>query len=124
MRGERPRGGHRKVGIACERRRRISMRFLQDASSIDTELRRLLRQFQSFRWAIAWASTSFEAYELLRRRRDSIRRMVVGIHFYQTHPDFIAEFLEHEEVRFQMNPDGVFHPKIYLFEDGKGRWEV
>jgi hypothetical protein len=73
---------------------------------------------------MAWASTSFEAYEALRRRRDSIRRMVVGIHFYQTHPDFIAEFREHENVRFQMNPDGVFHPKLYLFEDGEGRWEA
>ena len=86
------------------------MRFLPDAGSVHGELRRLLKQNLTLRWAVAWASTSFEAYEALKRRRDSIRRMVVGIHFYQTHPDFIAEFREHENVRFQMNPDGVFHP--------------
>jgi hypothetical protein len=100
------------------------MKFLQDATSIDTELRRLLKKYREFRWATAWASTSFEAYETLKRRRNSIRRMVVGIHFYQTHPDFIAEFLDHENVRFQMNPDGVFHPKLYLFEGDEGRWEA
>lgn len=49
--------------------------------------------------------------------------MTVGIHFYQTHPDFIGAFLSHESVRFVMNPSGVFHPKLYLFEFEGGAWE-
>jgi HKD family nuclease len=62
-------------------------------------------------------------FDLLAEHRDKIEQLTVGVHFYQTHPDFIAEFLDHDGVRFVMNPSGVFHPKLYMFELPKGRWE-
>jgi hypothetical protein len=49
--------------------------------------------------------------------------MVVGTHFYQTNPEFIEAFLDCSNVRFVWNPDGVFHPKVYLFEKPTGEWE-
>lgn len=49
--------------------------------------------------------------------------MVVGTHFYQTHPQFMSAFLATPRVRFVLNPDGVYHPKVYLFEKPRGRWE-
>ncbi len=51
-----------------------------------------------------------------------IEQLTVGVHFYQTDPDFIEAFLEHPGAQFVMNPDGVFHPKLYLFEHKDGSW--
>jgi hypothetical protein len=65
----------------------------------------------------------FKAFDLLATNAKKIERMVVGTHFYQTHPDFIESFLIHPNVRFVLNPDGVFHPKVYLFEKTGGEWE-
>lgn len=47
----------------------------------------------------------------------------MGIHFYQTHPNFIKEFIDDEKVKFKTNPNGIFHPKIYLFQNNENDWE-
>ncbi|HHB52327.1 MAG TPA: NgoFVII family restriction endonuclease [Saprospiraceae bacterium] len=49
--------------------------------------------------------------------------MIVGTHFYQTHPDFIKEFIESNKVRFIINSSGIYHPKFYLFSNNKKDWE-
>jgi len=49
--------------------------------------------------------------------------MIVGTHFYQTHPQFIEHFLNHPNGRFILREDGVFHPKVYLFLKDHGEWE-
>ncbi len=41
--------------------------------------------------------------------------MIVGTHFYQTHPDFLEEFIGNESVRVASSSGGVFHPKLYFF---------
>jgi hypothetical protein len=84
-----------------------------------------MRQSSSCEAAVAWASTGFEAFDLLVKHYEKIRRMVVGLHFHQTSPDFIEAFLTHDEkVRFVKNTEGVFHPKVYLFEMSRGEWEA
>jgi phosphatidylserine/phosphatidylglycerophosphate/cardiolipin synthase-like enzyme len=35
----------------------------------------------------------------------------------------MEKFLTHPGVRFLLNPDGVFHPKVYLFEKAGRKWE-
>jgi hypothetical protein len=62
--------------------------------------------------------------DLLVNNSRKIGKMVVGIHFYQTHPRFIETFLGDRRVRFVMNPDGIFHPKTYLFELAGGSWQL
>jgi hypothetical protein len=99
------------------------MRMLTTASDISGELIRLIRGCSSCQVAVAWASVGFPAFDLLVRNGPKIERMVVGTHFYQTHPEFIETFLHHPGVRFVLNPDGVFHPKVYLFERAEGEWE-
>ena len=49
--------------------------------------------------------------------------MVVGTHFYQTHPDFMKEFIDSRQVKFILKPNGIYHPKAYLFENTKSDWE-
>lgn len=56
--------------------------------------------------------------------KDKIQKIVVGIHFYQTHPDFIEAFLNNRKVRFIQQPEGTFHPKLYIFTDKLDKWEL
>jgi hypothetical protein len=72
--------------------------------------------------AVAWASTSFPGYDALLRERTKIIRAAVGILFYQTHPAFIQQFISDSRFRFVLNPSGVFHPKLYLFETSESSW--
>lgn len=100
------------------------MRVLSSSSEINRELVRLIRSCSSCQVAVAWASTQFEAFDLLAEGASKIERMVVGTHFCQTHPEFIERFLNSPAVRFVLNPDGVFHPKLYLFEITGRAWEA
>lgn len=99
------------------------MRILEHCESIDREIARLISECESCRVAVAWASIGFRAYELLLSHGSKITRMVVGTEFYQTHPEFIGKFLPNPNVRFVLETDGVFHPKVYFFEMNDGRWE-
>lgn len=49
--------------------------------------------------------------------------MVIGTHFYQTHPSFINEFREDKNTHFMLNTSGVYHPKIFLFHNSPSKWE-
>jgi hypothetical protein len=59
---------------------------------------------------------------LLLRSHRKIRKGVVGIHFYQTDPEFILEAVGKRSIKFIMEPSGVFHPKIYFFEKTRKDW--
>lgn len=99
------------------------MKLLTTTTAINKELTRLLRECLKCRIAVAWASVEFGAYALLKKQCAKIERMVVGTHFYQTHPSFIEAFLEHPNVRFVKTTDELFHPKVYFFEKLPGKWE-
>jgi HKD family nuclease len=99
------------------------MKFLGRQKETEQHLRRMLGKCVRLYWAVAWASHDFPLFHLLQENRGKIQQATVGIHFYQTHPDFIASFLDHDAVRFVMNPSGVFHPKLYLFEYENRDWE-
>jgi hypothetical protein len=48
---------------------------------------------------------------------------VIGTHFYQTHPDVLDAFRSAPNIRFVLQPTGVFHPKVYVFWNAR-RWEA
>ena len=99
------------------------MKLLTTTAAIKRELSRLLRECSACRIAVAWASVGFDAFELLKKHSKKIERMVVGTHFYQTHPSFIEAFVAHPNVRIVMNTEELFHPKVYFFEKIPGAWE-
>ena len=100
-----------------------AMKVLTTAGEINAELIRLIRGCASCRLAVAWASVGFEAFDLLMAKAQKVGKAIVGTHFYQTHPAFMEACLGNERVRFVLNPEGVFHPKVYLFEKLDGSWE-
>lgn len=100
------------------------MKLITTATEIETEFRRLTRKYKEFYWATAWAGASSRLFDELISKRDRIKKITVGIHFYQTHPNFIEAFLNDNKVRFIQQPGGTFHPKLYLFLDDSDKWEL
>jgi HKD family nuclease len=99
------------------------MRFLANPHECEKEVSTLVRKCKSIRWAVAWASHGFPLFNTLEKFQEKIEQLSVGVHFYQTHPDFIEAFIANSRVQFVMNPNGVFHPKLYLFEHEDGSWD-
>jgi HKD family nuclease len=73
-------------------------------------------------FAVAWASCGFDTCDRLLKSHRKIRHGVVGTHFYQTDPEFIESLIGKKNVKFVLNPSGVFHPKVYLFEGRGESW--
>jgi len=99
------------------------MEVISKAFEIDSVLAGLMNKYKHYYIATAWASVGSNSITQLLKNRKKIKMMIVGTHFYQTHPDFIEEFIESESVNFILNPSGIFHPKFYLFENSEKDWE-
>lgn len=103
------------------------MKLLATPASLESEFERLTRDYSHFDWSVAWASVNFGAFDLLKQHRKKIRHVVIGTHFHQTHPDFMAEFANDAGVQFRIDQDslvGVFHPKVFLFSNDEKSWEA
>jgi HKD family nuclease len=83
-------------------------------AALRSHLLRLIKTYPNISFAVAWATPS-DVFSKLVLANNKIRSAVIGTHFYQTHPDVLDTFIESETVRFQLQPSGVFHPKLYLF---------
>jgi len=100
------------------------MKLITSAQALEREFNRLISDYAKFNWATAWASTGAAVFDEVVSNSKKIEKIIVGIHFYQTHPDFIKEFLNNRRVRFIMQPAGTFHPKLYLFSNNAHEWEL
>ena len=100
------------------------MKLIITSSEFEKEFKRLINEYKKFYWASAWAGVSSSAFKELLSKKDKIAKIIVGTHFYQTHPDFIETFLENNAVRFIKQPQGIFHPKLYLFYNNTKKWEI
>lgn len=100
------------------------MKLLLNPMDLANEFDRLCDDYTHYYWAVAWAGNDFDALGKLKGHQKKIAKLIVGLHFYQTHPAFIEEFIDHRGVRFIMQPNGTYHPKIYLFEDDADNWEL
>jgi hypothetical protein len=100
------------------------MKLLTTAIELELEFKRLLKEYKQYYWSTAWAGIGSKAYNSLVLKKERILKICVGVHFYQTHPSFIKEFLNDERVRFVQQPSGTFHPKLYLFYNNDSDWEL
>ncbi|HDS9357681.1 TPA: phospholipase D family protein [Enterobacter chengduensis] len=99
------------------------MKIITSPFEIDLALVKLMRKYEKYHIATAWASMGSKASFALLENKHKIVKMIVGTHFYQTHPNFIDAFSSDCNVRFILKTDGVFHPKLYLFSNENGEWE-
>ncbi len=100
------------------------MKLIADSRKLEEEFIRLQNSYNKYYWLTAWASASSSVFEKLSENKEKIEKIVVGIHFYQTDPDFIEEFLDTKNVKYIMQPSGTFHPKIFLFYNSDNDWEA
>lgn len=99
------------------------MKLISTTAELNKQLKRLIAQYPKISIATAWASADTDVFRELIRHEDRIVEAVIGTHFYQTHPDILDQFVGSRNVKFILQPDGVFHPKVYLFWSSKA-WEV
>ncbi len=99
------------------------MNILTSQTEIEDTICSLIKSYENISFTTAWASGNSKAFQLLLKNTNKINKIIVGIHFYQTNPNFIKEFLNNEKVKFITNPTGIFHPKIYLFSNDDNNWE-
>src|SRR5882724_9190577 len=107
--------GHAKFGGPME--------LLSSSNEVSRALIKLMKDYDSFYWAVAWATVAFPAYSSLENHSHKARKIVIGTHFYQTHPDFIKKFSNNKAFRYFYDiasVAGVFHPKVFLFQKGAG----
>lgn len=90
---------------------------------LSRKLIELIEKHDNIAFAVAWANHKNEAYKALIRNKKKISYAVIGTHFYQTHPDVLKCFIGCNEVRFVLQPQGIFHPKAYLFWSKKS-WDM
>lgn len=100
------------------------MRLITESSELTEAFEDLITHYDNFYCCVAWAGApkSFKAGRLLLKHSSKIKKAVVGLHFYQTHPEFISTFIDNESIRFFMETHGVFHDKIYLFSNSAKDW--
>lgn len=99
------------------------MKLIITNADLTTNLSRLTKKYENISFAVAWASAGTEIFRELSANRNRIHKAVIGTHFYQTNPDVLDAFVESKDVRFILQPRGVFHPKIYIFWNHK-HWEL
>ncbi|WP_079228831.1 phospholipase D family protein [Pseudomonas putida] len=99
------------------------MELISTANALQAHLKRLIEGHDSISFGVAWASATTDVYNALIKNKTKIRSGVVGIHFYQTDAQVLLDFAGFEHVKFVMQPDGVFHPKVFLFRSDNS-WEA
>jgi HKD family nuclease len=99
------------------------MKLISEPKSFSDTFIRLLRNHERIYFATAWASSGTRAFAALLNQRAKIILGVVGTHFYQTCPGVLRAFAESSSVRYVPSTDGVFHPKVYLFES-ESSWDA
>lgn len=100
------------------------MKLITSTTELSKEFKRLLNTYQQYSWLTAWAGKPFELTNILANNTNRIQKIVVGLHFYQTHPDFIEKFIDNKFIRFIKQTEGTFHSKLYLFENSSNDWEL
>lgn len=99
------------------------MKLISTNRELNKQLKRLIETYPRIAIATAWASADTDVFRALVCHEKKIVKAVIGTHFYQTHPDVLDQFVGSKRVKFILQPNGVFHPKVYLFWSSEA-WEV
>ena len=95
------------------------MKLILKSQELREEFRKLTTEYNEFYWTVAWAGSLDSMPFEINKNSAQIKKIIVGLHFYQTHPYFIEYFLRHKGVKFIKQTTGTFHPKVYLFMNSR-----
>ena len=103
------------------------MKLLTTNQQTASAFEELCSKYNHYEFTVAWAGNPYESKvaKLLKSNEGKIKKMVVGLHFYQTSPEFIKQYKNNHHVRFYLDDTSeVFHPKVYLFYNDASDWSV
>lgn len=100
------------------------MEIISDGIVFNNNIQRLIKKYKNISFGVAWASANTDAFFLLIQNTSKIRNGTIGTHFYQTDPDVLDYFINSKIVKFIIKPEGIYHPKVYLFWDDDQNWEA
>lgn len=99
------------------------MKLISTNFALKSNLLRLIIKYENISFATAWASAGNDVFAEFINSKAKINTGVIGTHFYQTHPEVLDQFVGSSQVKFVLQPEGVFHPKVYAFWTAES-WEI
>jgi hypothetical protein len=99
------------------------MKILID-SEIEQAMLQGIRNYSRISFLSAWAGTKFTAFRELNKHSKKIIKVVVGLSFNGTEPDFIERFIKNPKIKYIKEHVATFHPKLYLFENSESEWVI
>lgn len=88
------------------------------SQTTQAKLINLTEDCDSMHWAVAWA-TENDAFQAAMARSSKFEHLVLGTHLYQTHPTVLQRASVLATARVVPPTGDLFHPKVYLFRNGK-----
>ena len=98
------------------------MDLITSARELSKNFITLIKKYKYMSFATAWASTEHPAFQNLLEYQEKIQHSTIGLHFYQTDPEVLAQLQHNKNARFILQTNGVFHPKLYLFWNTPTDW--
>lgn len=82
-------------------------------------LGRLMRNYDEFHWAVAWATDTRWAEALAKHHAHKMVRVVIGTDFNHTSPALLRTLQGSSSVKAAASQPGcTFHPKVFVFTAG------
>lgn len=100
------------------------MKIITTSNSLTDTFITLLNKYKYISFSTAWASSGHIAFDALLKNSKKIKSSTIGLHFYQTDPKVLKVFKGNNNVRFILQTNGVFHPKIYVFYNSDKEWSI
>jgi HKD family nuclease len=95
----------------------MDVKFLSSKQTLST-LIELTKSCEQMQWAVAWG-TANPVFEAAMEHSTKFKHFVIGTHLFQTHP-VVLERASSLQAAAVMPPTGdLFHPKVYLFRNGR-----
>lgn len=100
----------------------ITVSFL-DAEGASNEFAAALTWAEEIRVHVAWGRPNCPLHEALLDHAAKVKVLRVGVDFMDTHPRFIEDWMgaAPAALRVVKRARGVFHPKVYCFDNGNER---
>lgn len=100
------------------------MELITDKKTLNACFEKLLSSYKHINIAVAWATDKCSMYKLLCNHEEKISKMIVGLDFSHTTPQFIKKFMLNKKVRFLAMRNHTFHPKYYFFYNSPSDWSL
>ena len=99
------------------------MKLLAAGDATTSTLVHLIKKNCRVQFSMAWATVNNPVYNAVLANQEKLDKATLGICGYATDPKCLFDFTDCPTLKFAIQKNGLFHPKIYLFETDS-TWDV